>query len=474
MIKKEKLDFWIKNNYNVLLEGLHGIGKTSIVQEAFARHNLRYKIYNAATLNVFMHIIGIPEVSKANDKSFLTMVQPFDWATDNIDAVFFDELTRADESVRNSLMELILNKSINGKVFKNLRFVWAAINPKSAMNHNYDVYELDPAQKDRFQIHYQLPYEINKDYLYKKYDNSLVDQIYEWWHSLNETQKFLVSPRRVEYILKYKQDGGDDIKDIIPKDCNPTDLAKRFSSKTYIEKLQSIKTKEELKEFANNLKNLENIKKYLAKNKNLLLEVYEVIDDEYKNYLASDRQLLGLLGMKIFEDINIKPIKLNSITFVFDEVSWKNKYLLQIDKQQMFYSTATKGSKQNKESESIINLFVGEDIRKNPSDSISKIKTSIDSHSKTINMINIMSSLHSKDKDIQKNIIENFIFIFSSSNVKKWIKESVIAKDLFSALITYICCAEFPINSSLSSHIQSFLKKIDFNILDMNLVIEDK
>ena len=67
MIKKEKLDFWIKNNYNVLLEGLHGIGKTSIVQEAFARHNLRYKIYNAATLNVFMHIIGIPEVSKAND-----------------------------------------------------------------------------------------------------------------------------------------------------------------------------------------------------------------------------------------------------------------------------------------------------------------------------------------------------------------------------------------------------------------------
>jgi hypothetical protein len=33
-LKDEKLDFWIKNHYNVLFVGKHGVGKTSIIKAA--------------------------------------------------------------------------------------------------------------------------------------------------------------------------------------------------------------------------------------------------------------------------------------------------------------------------------------------------------------------------------------------------------------------------------------------------------
>ena len=40
-----------------------------------------------------------------------------------------DEFSRAHKKVRNAVMELIQFKSINGRKFKNLKIVWAAINP---------------------------------------------------------------------------------------------------------------------------------------------------------------------------------------------------------------------------------------------------------------------------------------------------------------------------------------------------------
>jgi Cdc6-like AAA superfamily ATPase len=40
------LDFWIKNNLNVLYYGRHGVGKTSIVIESFKRNNLNYQMFS--------------------------------------------------------------------------------------------------------------------------------------------------------------------------------------------------------------------------------------------------------------------------------------------------------------------------------------------------------------------------------------------------------------------------------------------
>ncbi|HRZ84262.1 MAG TPA: hypothetical protein P5069_17565 [Candidatus Hydrogenedentes bacterium] len=38
-IREEKLDFWIKNNLNVLFIGKHGVGKTSMVKDAYDRND---------------------------------------------------------------------------------------------------------------------------------------------------------------------------------------------------------------------------------------------------------------------------------------------------------------------------------------------------------------------------------------------------------------------------------------------------
>ena len=57
----KKIDFWIKNNQNVLFLGKHGVGKTAIVKEAFERHNLKYRYFSASTMDPWVDFIGVPK-----------------------------------------------------------------------------------------------------------------------------------------------------------------------------------------------------------------------------------------------------------------------------------------------------------------------------------------------------------------------------------------------------------------------------
>ncbi|ETJ29139.1 ATPase family associated with various cellular activity protein, partial [human gut metagenome] len=66
--------------------------------------------------------------------------------------LFIDELNRCDHSVAQELMNLILNREINGYVLNERVKVIAAMNPSSRndgfYNSQYEVVDLDPAQED--------------------------------------------------------------------------------------------------------------------------------------------------------------------------------------------------------------------------------------------------------------------------------------------------------------------------------------
>ncbi len=218
MIIDAKLDFWIKHGFNVLFVGKHGVGKTAIIKAAFDRAGLRWRYFSASTMDPWVDFIGVPRVAKRQDGSeYLELVRPKEFQDDEIEALVFDEFNRSHKKIRNAVMELIQFRSINGKRFKNLRLVWAAINPDD--DERYDVESLDPAQEDRFHIKVVVPYKCNKVYFTEHYGRDNASAAIGWWNELPPEQKQLVSPRRLDYALMVHEANGD-IVDVLPASSN--------------------------------------------------------------------------------------------------------------------------------------------------------------------------------------------------------------------------------------------------------------
>lgn len=157
----------------------------------------------------------------------------------------------------NATMELIQFKSINGKKFPKLRVVWAAINPEKTDDEetDYAVEALDPAHKDRFQIHCEIPYACDLKFFKGKYGSEMAEAAIEWWGQMDKGAKDKVSPRRLDYALEFFSAGGE-LKDILPKECNTTLLATNLASGSVQRQLLSIMEKndeEEGRRLVNNL-----------------------------------------------------------------------------------------------------------------------------------------------------------------------------------------------------------------------------
>jgi hypothetical protein len=217
-LTQKKLDIWIKFGFNVMLVGEKGCGKSSRIIEAFNRNNLNWVYFSGATLDPWTDVIGIPKPKQLeNGESIIEYIRPQNM-NENVEAIFVDEYNRCHKKVKNSLMELIQFKSINGRPFPNLRLVWAAINPEDE-NESYDIEPLDPAQLDRFHVIVNVPYEPDKEYFRTKFGKTMGNQAVEWWNQQSEIIKKQISPRRLDYAL----DGynvGVDIADILPRVAN--------------------------------------------------------------------------------------------------------------------------------------------------------------------------------------------------------------------------------------------------------------
>ena len=218
MFDDKKLDFYIDQGYNVLFRGRHGVGKTAIVKGAFERHNLKWKYFSAATMDPWVDFVGIPKEVKDEEtgESYIDLIRPKGFQNDDVEAIFMDELNRAKPKVRNAVMELIQFRSINGVPFRNLKMIWAAINPEDdEADLHYDVEELDEAQKDRFHIILDIPYEPSREYFVKQFGKDVGGGAVEWWKGLTPEQNVLVSPRRLEFALDVHQNDGD-LRDVLP------------------------------------------------------------------------------------------------------------------------------------------------------------------------------------------------------------------------------------------------------------------
>jgi MoxR-like ATPase len=339
----KKIDFWIKNNQNVLLIGKHGTGKTSIVKEAFEKYNLKYRYFSASTMDPWVDFIGVPKentenkipeqfkiikelanispyiaetwitnnwnfstesakktikyvLSRKDGISYLDLVRPYSFASGEIEALFFDEFNRSPKKVRNAVMELIQFKSINGFKFPNLKLIWAAINPEDE-EETYDVEKLDPAQKDRFHVSIEIPYSPNIEWFRKEYGKRIANSAVQWWHELPKEEKEKVSPRRLQYALDtYKNQG--DFRDVIPFSCNVSKLYTVLSSGPTLEKLEELiknKNEEETRDFLNNENNYSSAIKYILKSDYLTEYFLPLIPKEKIAVLLSEDNAVSFI-----------------------------------------------------------------------------------------------------------------------------------------------------------------------------------
>lgn len=253
-----KLEAYLSNNLNVLLTGEHGVGKTALVKQAFDAANLNWVYFSAATMDPWVDFIGVPkerlkEVAVQTpegsvimvQRPYLDLVRPELFAEDRVEAIFFDELNRAPKKVRNAVMELIQFRSINGNKFNNLRVIWAAINPDDE-EETYDVEKLDPAQRDRFEIHITLPNSPSRPYFTKKYGKEQGIAACDWWRNIPVDIRKEVSPRRLDYALKVFNMGGD-LKDVLPRKSNVSALLTSLSSGTIETRLLDIYSRQDAK-----------------------------------------------------------------------------------------------------------------------------------------------------------------------------------------------------------------------------------
>jgi hypothetical protein len=188
----------IEQGYNILLMGIHGIGKTYAVQDAVKDLGWKMKYYSTSTLDPYVDLVGVPVPTKLESETpILRMVRPQE--INEVDIVFFDELNRADPRTLNAVLEIVQFRSINGEPLPNLKCVIAACNPAG---EDYNVDELDPALLDRFHIYYNLKPKSPRSYLLTKYPRNLVDAFNSWYSNQNiGKRESYISPRRLDMMM---------------------------------------------------------------------------------------------------------------------------------------------------------------------------------------------------------------------------------------------------------------------------------
>lgn len=146
-----------------LLVGETGIGKTSLAVRVAEKHGWDLVTIDGNLLKEG-EIGGLPTIETVSHRDaegyvreLKTTVYAVHHTLERISQaidegrrvlLFIDEINRAEHAVQQELMNLILNREINGFVLSDEVRIIAAMNPEDS--YNYQIIDMDPAQQNRF------------------------------------------------------------------------------------------------------------------------------------------------------------------------------------------------------------------------------------------------------------------------------------------------------------------------------------
>jgi hypothetical protein len=200
---------WMDADLNVMLIGLHGVGKTYAVREWAEKKDLKLKYYSCSTLDPYTDLVGIPvPIVDDSGRREIEMVRPRD--IDEAEILFFDEFNRADDKVLDAVMEIVQFHSINGEPLPKLRMVWAAMNPPGQEDN---VSDLDPSLVDRFDVYEEVTPAPSVEFLVSVgVRKGIAKALVGWYTEQNRNRRDtaqMITPRRLEKIGLFYEKTGD-------------------------------------------------------------------------------------------------------------------------------------------------------------------------------------------------------------------------------------------------------------------------
>ncbi|MEG0773937.1 ATP-binding protein [Clostridium sp.] len=214
----------IETNEVPLVVGESGIGKTALAKELAKKKGWNLVVIDGNLLKEG-EIGGLPTVEEykyENDNGNIvskrrtvyavhTKLQEIDNLIfeDKEILLFIDEINRCEHSVQQELMNLILNREINGYSLHERVKILAAMNPSSKYGEDFDyqVVDMDAAQENRF-VWLNMDSDV-KTWLHWARENNIEEKVMEfistfpeYLHKADETESIKSTPRSFERISK--------------------------------------------------------------------------------------------------------------------------------------------------------------------------------------------------------------------------------------------------------------------------------
>lgn len=159
---KQAVELVMLSGHVPVLKGERGIGKSSLAKQVAKELDMSYVNIDANLLKEG-EIGGIPvtldgeiegnKIKKTSYAPYSKLISCSELSKKSEVLLFIDEVNRAENAVIQELMNLILNREINGYVLPDNCYLMAAMNPSGSNDTgdvNYAVTEMDAASVDRF------------------------------------------------------------------------------------------------------------------------------------------------------------------------------------------------------------------------------------------------------------------------------------------------------------------------------------
>jgi len=146
----------------IMLVGIHGIGKSEFIKQYFSSKGYAVIMLFLGQMADAGDLIGLPDRSTVTfsyggeevSQKITEFCPPKWWPrSDSMKlVVFLDEFNRGKQEVYQCIMDMALNRQLNGLKLPEHTRIIAAINPLDD-KYGYQVTELDPALLDRFNVY---------------------------------------------------------------------------------------------------------------------------------------------------------------------------------------------------------------------------------------------------------------------------------------------------------------------------------